>query len=128
VLLVCRFRPDSSRGGHQALMERARRALHLLTAQPGCLDATLAQATDEPAAWLLMARFESVAAYRRAMSPVPVREHVAPLLADALTDEPSVYEPRLHAADGSVSEVTSMIAADAGTVRLGEAAGPSTPR
>lgn len=130
MLLVCRFRPDRLQpdATQPPLLERARHALHLLTEQPGCLDATLAQATDEPSAWLLVARFESVAAYRRAMSPFAIREHVAPLLAEAMTDEPSIYEPRLHAADGSVTELTSMIAADAGTVRLGEAAGPSTPR
>jgi len=39
-----------------------------------------------------------------------------------------VYELRLQAADGEVTELTSLIAQDAGTVRLGEAAGPSTPR
>jgi quinol monooxygenase YgiN len=124
VLLVCRFRPADP----DDLLLRARRAVELLTAQPGCLDATLAQATDEPAAWLLLARFASVADYRRAMSPFPIREHVAPLLAEALADEPAVYEPRLHAADGAVTELTSVIAEDAGTVRLGEAAGPATPR
>ena len=128
MLLVCRFRPDAWPDGPAALLARARHALALLSARPGCLDATLAQATDEPSAWLLVARFESVAAYRRALSPFEVREHVAPLLADALADEPSVYEPRLHAEGGEVTEPTSMIAADAGTVRLGEAAGPTTPR
>jgi quinol monooxygenase YgiN len=120
VLLVCRFRPQDP----EDFLRRARRAVELITAQPGCLDATLAQAIDEPASWLLVARFTSVAAYRRAMSPFPIREHVVPLLAEALTESPSVYEPRLHAADGQVAELTSLIAKDAGTVRLGEAAGP----
>lgn len=127
MLLVCRFRP-SGPDERAALVERSRRALQLLGEQPGCIDATLAQATDDPDAWVLLARFESVAAYRRAMSPFPIREHVAPLLADALADEPSVYEPRLLAAGGAVDEPTSLIAEDAGTVRLGEASGPSTPR
>ena len=124
MLLVCRFRPQEA----DDLLPRARRALELLTEQPGCLDATLGQATDEPGAWVLVARFTSIAAYRRAMSPFPIREHVAPLLADALTDEPAVYELRLRAAGGEVEELTSLIARDAGTVRLGEAAGPSPPR
>ena len=124
MLLVCRFRPRDP----DDLVGRARHAVELLTAQPGCLDATLARAIDEPTVWLLVARFASIADYRRAMSPVPVREHVVPLLAEALTDEPSVYEPRLRGADGEVEELTSVIAKDAGTVRLGEAAGPTTPR
>ncbi len=124
MLLVCRFRP----GGDETFLPRATRALELLTAQPGCRDATLAQATDDPLAWLLVARFDSVAAYRRAMSPFEVREHVVPLLSQALTDEPSAYEPRLDAAAGGVTEITSLVAGDAATVRLGEAAGPATPR
>lgn len=127
MLLVCRFRPPDAAAA-AVLVRRAGHAIELLTAQPGCLEATLAQATDDPAAWLLTARFASVAAYRRAMSPFPVREHVAPLLAEALTDEPAVYEPRLHGTDGAVAEIVSMIAGDAATVRLGEAAGPTTPR
>lgn len=136
MLLVCRLRPpvgaepgaDADPGLVRGFVERVRQALQLLTAQPGCLEATLAQATDEPGAWVLLARFESVAAYRRAMSPFPVREHVAPLLAEALADEPSIYEPRLAAAGGQVTELTSLVARDAGTVRLGEAAGPAAPR
>lgn len=121
MLLVCRFRPSAE------LLDQARDALRLLTGQPGCLDATLAQATDDPSAWLLVARFESVAAYRRALSPFPVRERVAPWLAAALP-EPSTYEPRLEARAGEVTEHPSLIASDAATVRLGEAAGPTTPR
>jgi len=124
VLLVCRFRP----GGDATFLPRATRALELLTGQPGCRDATLARALDDPAAWLLVARFDSVAAYRRSMSPFDVREHVVPLLSEALTDEPSTYEPTLEAAGGTVTEITSLIAGDAATVRLGEAAGPTTPR
>jgi quinol monooxygenase YgiN len=124
VLLVCRFRP----GDRDRFVERAERALRLLSAQPGCLDATLAQATDDPGAWLLVARFASVAAYRRALSPFDVREHVVPLLAEALADEPAGYEPLLHAAGGELTRHASLIARDAGTVGIGEAAGPSTPR
>lgn len=126
MLLVCRLRPGDDEVPE--FVERARHALELLTAQPGCLDGTLARATDDRDAWLLVVRFASVAAYRRAMSPFPVREHVVPLLAEALTDEPSAYEPRLTATDGTVADVTSLIAHDAATVRLGEAAGPTTPR
>jgi quinol monooxygenase YgiN len=122
VLLVCRYR------AHEGLERRARHAMELLTAQPGCLEATLARAVDDDRTWLLVVRFESVAAYRRALSPFPVREHVVPLLAEALTDEPATYEPLVTAAGGTAQEVPSLIAGDASTVRIGEAAGPVTPR
>lgn len=77
---------------------------------------------------MLTVEFDSVVAYRRAMSPFDVREHVIPLLSEANTDEPAVYEPLLVAADGAVQREVSLLARDAGTVRLGEAAGPTTPR
>ena len=50
------------------------------------------------------------------------------------TSQPSVgdflaaYEPLLVAADGTVRREVSLLAHDAATVRLGEAAGPTTPR
>lgn len=124
MLLVCRFRVSDPK----TFTARVERALKLLTAQPGCHKGTLARSTDEDDRWVLTVEFESVVAYRRAMSPFDVREHVIPLLSEALTDEPAMYEPTLTSADGQVEEHTSLLAEDAFTVRLGEAAGPATPR
>jgi quinol monooxygenase YgiN len=124
VLLVCRFRVSDP----EAFTSRVEHALKLLTAQPGCRKGTLARSTDEDDRWVLTVEFESVVAYRRAMSPFPVREHVIPLLSEALTDEPAMYEPTLTSVDGQVETHTSLLAEDAFTVRLGEAAGPATPR
>jgi Antibiotic biosynthesis monooxygenase len=126
VLLVCRYRlasPDVA-----AFTGRVRRCVELLTAQPGCRRATFARATDAADAWLLVVEFDSVPAYRRALSPFEVREHVVPLLSDALTDEPATFEPLLTGEGGTATERHSVIAEDAGTVRLGEAAGPASPR
>jgi Antibiotic biosynthesis monooxygenase len=106
VLLVCRFRPDA--------LTPAREALRLLSEQPGCVEATLAQAIDEPDAWLLVARFDSVAAYRRALRPFPVREHVIPWLSSALPGEPATYEPRLDARAGEVTEHPSLLTVNDG--------------
>ena len=47
--------------------------------------------------WVLTVRFVSVDAYRRALSPFEVREHVIPLLSEALTDTPSTFETLLTA-------------------------------
>lgn len=124
MLLVCRFRVSDP----QAFTERVEQALKLLTEQPGCERGTLARSTDEDDRWVLTVEFESVVAYRRAMSPFPVREHVIPLLSEALTDEPAMYEPTLTSAGGQVEQHTSLLAEDAFTVRLGEAAGPAKPR
>lgn len=124
MLLVCRFRVSDP----ETFTARVKRALELLTAEKGCRKGTLARSTDEDDRWVLTVEFESVVAYRRAMSPFPVREHVIPLLSEALTDEPALYEPTLTSAGGEVEQHTSLLAEDAFTVRLGEAAGPTNPR
>jgi quinol monooxygenase YgiN len=137
VLLVCHYRIAA--GAVEAFTARARRAVELLTAQPGCRHATVARALDEADAWLLVVEFDSVTAYRRALSPFHVREHVVPLLSEshseshsesntAGTVEPSTFERILVASGGTVEQRDSLIAADAGEVRLGEAAGPAVPR
>ncbi|WNV83378.1 antibiotic biosynthesis monooxygenase [Umezawaea sp. Da 62-37] len=127
MLLVCRFtvlEPDVA-----DFTARAGRALELLTARPGCTRGLLSQSMDEADRWVLTVEFDSVVAYRRALSPFEVREHVIPLLSEALVDEPAAYEPVLVAAEGAVTRQVSLLAQDAGTVRLGEASGPTaTPR
>jgi quinol monooxygenase YgiN len=104
VLLVCRFTATSD------LLARARTALELLTAADGCLGGELGRAVDEPDRWVLAVRFASVDAYRRALSPFPVREHVVPLLSEALADEPATFETLLTAQDGAVTEHPSLLA------------------
>lgn len=123
MLLVCRFEvPEAEAAEFTAT---ARHALELLTAQPGCRTGQLGRATDEADRWVLVVEFDSVVAYRRAMSPFPVREVVVPLLSRALADEPAAFELTVSAADGIADEHVSLLAGDAGTVRLGEAAGPT---
>ena len=126
MLLVCRF--TVAEDGVEAFTARVDRALALLTAQAGCRRAQLSRSTDEADRFVLTVEFDSVVAYRRALSPFEVREHVIPLLSEANTDEPAAYEPLRVAADGAVRREVSLLAHDAGTVRLGEAAGPTTPR
>ncbi|OZM79086.1 antibiotic biosynthesis monooxygenase [Pseudonocardia sp. MH-G8] len=102
MLLVCRFAttPD--------LLARARTALELLTTADGCLGGELGRSVDEPDRWVLTVRFASVDAYRRALSPFPVREHVVPLLSEALADEPATFETLLRAKAGSVEQHESL--------------------
>ena len=95
MLLVCRYDRPPDPGTDAVWRERAHRAVTLLAAQPGCRGVELARATEEPSAWVLVAVFESVAAYRRALSPFDVREHVVPFLSEARTDTPATFERRL---------------------------------
>ncbi|HEY0637519.1 MAG TPA: antibiotic biosynthesis monooxygenase [Pseudonocardiaceae bacterium] len=127
MLLVCRFAVGDGPAA-AAFRGRVRRAVELLGAQDGCRRAIAGPATEDGGRWVLVAEFDDVAGYRRALSPFPVREHVIPLLSEAETGAPAVYETLLSSTDGEVVERSSLIAADAGTIGLGEAAGPSTPR
>jgi quinol monooxygenase YgiN len=108
VLLVCRFTttPDHA----PDFRARAQTALELLTAADGCLGGELGRSVDEPDRWVLAVRFSSVDAYRRALSPFPVREHVVPLLSEALSDEPATFETLLTAAAGTATTHRSLLA------------------
>lgn len=108
MLLVCRF--DVPPADVPDLRARARTALELLSAQPGCRGGELGRSADEPSAWVLVVRFDSVDAYRRALGPFPVREHVVPLLAQARTDGPATFETLLSAVDGAATGHASLLA------------------
>jgi quinol monooxygenase YgiN len=105
VLLVCRFAPEEA----EAFLARAHRAVALLAAQPDCLAVELGRATEDPGRWVLVATFASLTAYRRALQPFEVREHVVPLLSEALTDEPSTFERALHGGPEGVVEFESVL-------------------
>ncbi|MEV4317971.1 antibiotic biosynthesis monooxygenase [Actinocrispum sp. NPDC049592] len=123
MLLVCSFTvPGTDTPEFTTL---ANRAIALLTAQPGCRHAILGHSADEPTRWTLTVQFASVVAYRRAMSPFDVREHVIPFLSRG---DASAYEIVTESADGHLTHHTSLVAEDAATVRPGEASGPATPR
>jgi quinol monooxygenase YgiN len=108
VLLVCRFAVAPADA--PAFLARARRALELLTAADGCRGGELGRAVDDQERWVLAVRFASVDAYRRALSPFPVREHVVPLLSEALADEASTFETRVSAHAGAAVDMPSLLA------------------
>jgi hypothetical protein len=111
VILICHFALNP--GQTHDFYTRARRALGLLTVQEGCLSGQLGRSPDEVTRWVLAVRFESVVAYRRALSVFEVREHVVPLLSEALTGEPGSYEVLADARDGAVTDHASLLARDA---------------
>jgi len=105
VLLVCRFAVPAA---DNAFAARLRRALELLTAAPGCLGGEAGRSVDDPDRWVLTVRFASVDAYRRALGPFPVREHVVPLLSEALADEPATFETLVRATAGHAEELPTL--------------------
>jgi quinol monooxygenase YgiN len=89
VLAVSRFVVASD--GDAEFAARAREALAALAGRPGFRDGELARAIDDPTHWCLVTRWESVGAYRRALSNAEVRIGTAPLLRWAV-NEPSGFE------------------------------------
>ncbi len=111
MILICRFIVDAASA--EDFLIRARRALGLLTAQQGCLGGQLGRSPDDITRWVLVVQFASVVAYRRALSSFEVREHVVPLLSEALADEPGSYEVLAAAQRGVVTDHRSLLAPDA---------------
>ncbi|MGH4000914.1 MAG: antibiotic biosynthesis monooxygenase family protein [Pseudonocardiaceae bacterium] len=110
MILICHFVVDAAEA--EDFLARARRALSLLTAQQGCLGGQLGRSPDDITRWVLAVRFESVVSYRRALSPFDVREHVVPLLSEALTGEPGSYEVLAAGQRGAVTDHGSLLAPD----------------
>lgn len=111
-------------GDRASFLEQARVALAALAAQPGCLDACIAQSTDDGDDFLLQTRWPDVGTYRRALSSFDVKANAIPLLSTAV-DETSAYEVIVARVDGDESAARSGLAHDAGSIGLGEAAAPS---
>jgi hypothetical protein len=104
VLVVTRFVVGGSAA--DAFVARAHIALVALAARPGYRAGRLARAVDEPDQWVLVAEWDSIGAYRRALSTYDVKVHATPLLAEAL-DEPSAFEVLASAQAGGAIEVTA---------------------
>ena len=103
MLVVNRFVVD---GDDADFRTRAGTALAALAARPGYLRGRLGRAYDDPTAWTLVTEWESVGAYRRALSSYDVKLHATPLLAESV-DEPSAYEVLGAAAPGGTVEVSA---------------------
>ena len=128
MLVVTRYVVPESEGA--TFGAQARAALDALRARPGCRTAVIGRAVDDPTLWTLTTRWESVGAYRRALSNYEVKLHAVPLMYSSV-DEATAFEELAAwdaAGDGDVVEDEPALAADAGTVNLGEAATPRAPR
>ncbi|NHC12599.1 antibiotic biosynthesis monooxygenase family protein [Motilibacter deserti] len=121
MLAVTRHRVPPEEGA--AFLDSARTALAVLAARPGFRRGTVGRATDDPALWALTTEWESVGAYRRALSAYEVKVSAVPVLATAI-DEPTAYEVLLSHDDDGGTEGTTRLAADAGSVGIGSASAP----
>lgn len=97
MLVVTRFLVEPS--GAEEFAARAHTALATLAARPGYRSGQLGRALDDPEHWCLVTEWESVGAYRRALSAYEVKIHATPLLALS-RDEPSAFEVLAQAGPG----------------------------
>ena len=105
MLVVTRFRvPDDDADAFRRDVEEARAAL---AERPGYVTGTIGRNLDDPGLWVLTTTWESVGAYRRALSSYDVKLRAVPLLGRAL-DEPSAYEPVEPGTDLNVSGARSL--------------------
>jgi quinol monooxygenase YgiN len=121
LLVVSRFRVDDA--DRSGFLLDAEAALAALTRQAGCLAGSLAQSTDDPTLLAIRTEWIGVGAYRRALSAFEVKVEAVPLLSRAV-DEPSAYEVIRDWGPDGITSTGSGLAADAGEVSLGHAAGP----
>jgi heme-degrading monooxygenase HmoA len=99
VLVVNRFVVDGDDQGVTAFTARAEAALAALAGRPGYRSGQLGRGYDDPTHWTLVTEWESVGAYRRALSAFEVKVNATPLLAESL-DEPSAFEVLAQAEPG----------------------------
>lgn len=119
---ILRFRSSDVPG----LMALLRESVALLSSKPGFIDARIGRAVDDGELIIMQLAWESVGAYRRALSSYDVKVQVVPLLSQAI-DEPTAYEV-LHQRDAHGSaDAAGALAADASTVSLGSASADVVP-
>ena len=105
MIVVNRFRvPPEQQERFRAELHAAREAL---AARPGYLHGRTGRGTDDPELWVLTTEWESVGAYRRALSAYDVKLTAGPVLSRAI-DEPSAYEDAGPGADLNVASTRSI--------------------
>ncbi|MFN8076136.1 MAG: antibiotic biosynthesis monooxygenase family protein [Kineosporiaceae bacterium] len=108
-MLLALTRYDVPDAEAAAFLQQARPALAVLLERPGCRDAQLARAVDETEVWVMASRWESVGAYRRALSHPEVKLHAVPLMYRC-RDEPTSFEVLLDGEPGRLDAHASDVA------------------
>ncbi|MBU6244786.1 MAG: antibiotic biosynthesis monooxygenase [Actinomycetales bacterium] len=122
LVVVSRFRVPADQAA--AFAADARAAIEVLADCAGFQRASLGQSTDDAGLRAIVTEWDGVGSYRRALSRYEVKASAIPFLSHAI-DEPSAYEVVHARTPGSAHGGPSGLAADAGSVGLGQAAGPA---
>ena len=105
MLVVNRFRvPETDAASFRTELAAAR---DLLADQRGYVDGSLGRNLDDPELWVLVTRWESVGAYRRALSAYDVKLHAWTTLGRAI-DEPGAFEDAEPGADLNTASTRSL--------------------
>jgi hypothetical protein len=109
-----------------SLMAGLRESVAVLSRFDGFVDARIGRAVDDEELIVLQLSWRTVGDYRRALSSYDVKVSVVPVISQVI-DEPTAYEV-LHVtdSDGPVDALGAR-AADAASVRLGEASAGYVP-
>jgi quinol monooxygenase YgiN len=107
LLVVTRYEVDES--GGESFRQRAREALDALCAQPGCRRGRVARALDDPSRWVVQTEWDTVGAYRRALSAYDVKVRAVPLMYEQI-DEASAFEVLVHGDPDGVTDSDSDLA------------------
>ena len=77
-VVVMRFRvPPTASSGFR---DEAATVARLLAEPPGCAGVQVARASDDPSLWAMVARWQSVGSYRKALSSYEVKADAVPFL------------------------------------------------
>lgn len=97
MLVVTRYVVPEAEG--PAFLVQARAALAALAGCRGHLAGHVGRSSDDPGLWVLATEWESVGAYRRALSSYDVKLRAVPVMYFAV-DEVTAYEALVEAPDG----------------------------
>jgi len=98
-----------------AFTDEATRVARLLRARDGCRGIEVGRASDDPTLWVLSSRWESVGAYRRALSDYEIKVNAVPFLSRAI-DEPTAFEVLFSMDAEGERAASGDLASDANTV------------
>lgn len=96
-------------------LSRVMATARLLAAADGCVGVEVGRASDEPSIWMLSSRWDSVGAYRRALSGHQVKAEAMPFLSTAI-DEPTAFEVLFASDVRGERSAPGDLASDAATV------------
>jgi heme-degrading monooxygenase HmoA len=92
MIAIARFRVPESDA--DAMEHRLVKALAIFSEREGFSSGEYGQNFDDRSLWALVTHWVNVGAYRRALSSLPVKMEVVPLLSTAI-DEPGAYSDDL---------------------------------